>query len=123
MTANTVRKVIYSGELSKDEARRNHIDCIDALTAYIMQKDGYPLEGQARNLSDPGAEEEARTDLPNKASIDFFKTAIGRYMRVTFSALEYYKTDDAGDFLEGSDFDDFGQFSEDDKQNIIAFIL
>lgn len=117
-----VRKVVFSASVDLSEAHRNHIKTVDDLRNYIMEKDTEPITGHAFRLSDPGAKAKALKSMKSAASASVFRAA-GVFIQVMFSCLEYYTADESGEFLDGSDFDSFEEFTPEDEKNILNFLL
>lgn len=116
---NTVRKIFVSSEISKNEAKKRHIKTINDIINYTLNHDAYPNYGKDFKLNDEMAKEKADMSFNSSSKIEIFTSDGVKFLRISFTCLEYFNEDN---FIDGCDYDDFAEFSEEDKKIFFDFI-
>ena len=120
--ANAVRKNFVSADITAYDAKVNHLNTVDDVVSYVLENDSCPEEGETFLLEDELAKGKADFSMNDCAEVQFFSSPAGRVMHVSFTCLEYFTVDEDGDFEDGSDYDDFATFSEEDAEKITNFV-
>ena len=123
MNLNTVSRNKYSKEITKSEAKRAHLRTIGDIYDYVLLHDENPEEGKSiRFEGKAGSYTDEEYGIKEQTSVRTFSTPAGTCLYVSFTVLEYYESDEDGDFVAGSDFDQFAEFTEDEKNVITDFL-
>lgn len=120
MKHNTVRGIFAAADITKEDVKRNKIKSIDDILTYVINNDTSPQETTAYRLDrDKMAEcwpsneinwsSDVIVDSPNK-------------IHVSTTCLEYYTSSDDDEFIEGSDYNDFAEFTEEQKRILLDFL-
>ena len=120
MRNNTIMKILVSTDISKEESGKLHT--IEDVRNYVINTDSSPSEHHAYRLDEYMGEEKAKMSCNDFATADVFESKGVKYLHVGFTCLEMYNTDEDGDFIDGSDYDDFADFTEEQTRTILDFI-
>lgn len=120
MRNTQIMKILVSTDISKEESRKLHT--IEDVRNYVINEDSSPSEHQAYRLDQYMGEEKAKTSCNDFATADVFRSKGVEYLHVGFTCLEMYNTDEDGEFIDGSDYDDYAKFTEDQVKTILDFI-
>ena len=120
---NTVRMIMVSAEISKNEAKRHNISTQRELIEYVLDHDSYPELGDDYRLDkDERAEGKADSSMNSCADVSVYSNNGVKFCYICFTCKEYFNSDDDGDFVEGSDYDGFAKFSDADIAKIEEFL-
>lgn len=120
MKHNTVRGIFASADITKEDVKRNKIKSIDDILTYVIYNDTSPEETAAYRLDhDELAESKPSNDL--NWSADVIVESPDK-IHVSFTCKEYYTSSADDDFIDGSDYDDFAEFTEDQKRTLLDFL-
>ena len=120
--SNAVRKIFVSTDITRYDAKVNHLNTVDDVINYVLENDTCPKEGETFLLEDELAKGKADFSMNDSAEIQFFSSPAGEVMHISFTCLEFFTVDENGDFEEGSDYDDFATFSQEDAEKITNFL-
>lgn len=116
---NTLSHNFYSAEITKGEASK--IKSLHDLINIVLS-DPEPREGKYHYYKDDKTKKEAE----NEAFTDINLTAEAyvvsdRLLHISLTAMEYWKSDSDGEFIEGSDYEPTREFNEDSLNVIKEF--
>ena len=117
---NMVQKIFVAAEINKSEAKALHIRNAEDMINYVLSNDPDPGYGKAYPLSDEMAKQRADNEMNTSSEVQLFESGNG--LRLSFTCLEYFEADEDGDYIGGSDYDDFAQISEEDSKKIFDFL-
>ena len=112
------QKRIYKYNIARIEAKRNHLETLQDVRNYVLSVDGSPEAFEAFPSSERKKAQESCKDV---ADVYFFKDGIIPYMHIEFSCIVFYTADKNGYFEDGSDYDGFADFTEEDEAKILDF--
>lgn len=113
---NTVRKILASIELSKTDAKK--LNSFEDVKNAILN-DTEPQPG--KEFKGSGAAGSADFNMNDFANAEVFESRGVPFIHLSMTFLEFYNTDNDGDFVDGSDYDATCDFSDDQKQIIKEF--
>lgn len=113
---NTVRKIFASVELSEYKAKK--FNSFNEVTNAIIE-DIEPEIG--REFKGDGAVGNADCQMNDYADVTIFENKGERFIHLAMTFLEFFDTDEDGDFRNGSDFDQTCDFTDEQKQTIREF--
>ncbi len=120
MKHNTVRGIFVSADITKEDVKRNNIKSIDDILTYVIYNDPSPRETTAYRLDRDKLAESKPSNEINWSSDVIVDSP--NQIHVSTTCLEYYTSSDDDDFIDGSDYDDFAEFTEDQKRTLLDFL-
>jgi len=113
---NTARKILASVELSKEQASRlNDLNEVTNAILNDLEPDG------GKEFKGEKAASEADMSMNDGCTVEVFTNKGCEFIFLSMTFVEMYNTDDDGDFLNGCDYQQTCEFSDEQKQKIREF--